>query len=110
MAKMISMIVLCSTTVVREGERVTPEVGKSFKFTAEEADYIKSVHPAGLRKPVNESSSSDDSDTDQGLQGGGFEEEETAEAAAAAAADAAAKVAGKKPVKAKPAPAADDDL
>lgn len=63
---MIRRVVTQSVTVVRDGERVTPEIGSSFEFTPEEIAYLDRISPAASRKPVNEAPllDSDDEDAD----------------------------------------------
>lgn len=50
----ITMAVKKGVTVVRDGKRVRPEVGKTFDFTADERDSILNVDPAALAKPAGE--------------------------------------------------------
>lgn len=52
---MAQMVPVEGVTVGRDGKRVTPPVGKSFDFTAEEIKSIKAARPEALRKPVDES-------------------------------------------------------
>jgi hypothetical protein len=51
---MPKLVTQATVTVIRDGKRVTPPIGKSFNYTTDEADYIRKQHPLGLRKPVNE--------------------------------------------------------
>lgn len=53
--KDISRVVAQSVTVVRDGERVTPPIGKPFPFTADELEFIDRANPAAVRKAVDES-------------------------------------------------------
>lgn len=109
--KMIRRVVVQSVTVVRDGQRVTPERGKAFDFTPEEIEYLDRISPAASRKPLNESPApapvnvaDDDEDEDD-------DAEPDAEAPAKPAAPAKAKPAAKKPAApAKPASSEDDDI
>lgn len=102
---MPKLVVTSSVTVIRNGKRVTPTIGKVFTFTDDEAKYILKHHPLGLRKPVvevleeepahsvAEASAEDDGDEDTDNE----TETET-------------KAPAKKPAKGKKAkPAADED-
>lgn len=107
--KMIRRVVVQSVTVVRDGQRVTPERGKAFDFTPEEIEYLDRISPAASRKPLNESPTpapvnvaDDDEDEDD-------DAEPDAEAPAKPAAPAKAK-AKAKPAAAKPASSEDDDI
>lgn len=51
---MPKLVVTSSVTVIRNGKRVSPAIGKVFNFTDDEAKYILKHHPLGLRKPVVE--------------------------------------------------------
>lgn len=61
--KMTSMVVNARITVVRDGKRVTPEVGKTFDFTAEEVESMNATLPGGIRKPINESKADAEEDS-----------------------------------------------
>lgn len=50
----VTMAVKKGVTVVRDGKRVRPELGKTFDFTADERDSILGVDPAALAKPAGE--------------------------------------------------------
>lgn len=50
----ITMAVKKGVTVVRDGKRVRPEIGKTFDFTAAERDSILEVDPAALAEPAGE--------------------------------------------------------
>lgn len=109
MGNMIRRVVVQSVTVVRDGQRVTPERGKAFDFTAEEIEYLDRISPAASRKAVDESATApvaapavkDDADEDDAED----------EAPAKATAPAKAKPAGKKAAAAaKPASSEDDDI
>lgn len=49
-----SRVVMQSVTVVRDGKRVTPEIGKPFPFTNAEITYLDKNAKGALRKAVNE--------------------------------------------------------
>lgn len=61
--KMTSMVVNARITVVRDGKRVTPEIGKTFDFTAEEVEAMNATLPGGIRKPINESKADAEDDS-----------------------------------------------
>lgn len=48
-------VVTQTVVVVRDGKRVIPEIGKPFKFTAEELKELKANAPDAFREPVDES-------------------------------------------------------
>lgn len=50
----MKLVPTVGVTVVRDGKRIRPTIGKAFDFTKEEAEAIKGVNPAALRKPNNE--------------------------------------------------------
>jgi hypothetical protein len=100
-------------TVVRDGKRVKPEIGKTFPFTAEEVENIRSADPAALMKPAGEeegtataAATSTTSSSAEGSQAGAKDGEKTPTANKS---DAEAKEAAK-PAKGKAAAATDDDL
>lgn len=57
---MAQRFVLQSITVVRDGKRTSPEIGKAFEFTAEEIKQIDKVMPTAYRKLVDESAADTD--------------------------------------------------
>lgn len=50
----ITMTVRKGVTVVRDGQRIRPEIGKTFDFTAAERDAVLEVDPSALTKPAGE--------------------------------------------------------
>lgn len=57
--KMIRRVVVQGVTVVRDGQRKSPELNKAFDFTQQEIDYLDRVAPAATRKTVNETVAED---------------------------------------------------
>jgi hypothetical protein len=53
-ASTVTMTVKKGVTVVRDGQRIRPEIGKTFDFTAEERDAIMETNPSVLAKPEGE--------------------------------------------------------
>jgi hypothetical protein len=99
-------------TVVRDGKRVKPEIGKAFDFTAEERDNILSADPAALAKHTGEedgnataAATSTTSSSAEGSQAGAKDGEKTPTANKS---DAEVKEAAK--TETKPAATTDDDL
>jgi hypothetical protein len=54
-SKGTSRVVAQSVTVVRDGKRVSPTIGKPYPFTAAELKFLDAANPAATRKAVNES-------------------------------------------------------
>ena len=52
--KLTRRMVTQSVTVVRDGKRQTPEIGKPFGFTRDEIKYLDRISPTATRKSVNE--------------------------------------------------------
>lgn len=59
MAKSNNRVALKSVIVVREGKRVSPPIGKSFPFTAEEVEALEESNPTAIRAAVNEDEQAD---------------------------------------------------
>jgi len=55
----VNMVPMKSVVVIRDGKRVTPTIGKSFPFTAEERNAILEVDSTALRKPTDETAGTD---------------------------------------------------
>ena len=73
-AKTTRRMVTQSVTVIREGKRVSPEIGKSYPFTEAEIEYLDRLSPAATRKSVNE----DPIDAEEEVEGGDTGDDETA--------------------------------
>jgi hypothetical protein len=58
-------------------QRIKPEIGKEFDFTADEIKDIKAANPEALRKPVNESGKGEGGKGDGGEGGNGGETPKT---------------------------------
>lgn len=54
MSKSTNRVPLKSVIVVREGQRVSPPLGKSFPFTAAEVKALEENNPTAIREAVNE--------------------------------------------------------
>ena len=54
MAKSNNRVALKSVIVVRDGKRVSPPIGKSFPFTAEEVEELEKSNPTAIREAKNE--------------------------------------------------------
>jgi len=52
---MPKLVPTVAVTVVRDGKRVTPPIGKAFDFNADEVKAVTAQMPSAFRKPVNES-------------------------------------------------------
>lgn len=64
MPKLVTQV---STTVIRDGKRVSPKLNAAFDYTQAEADYIRKVSgPLALRKPINESVEVDEGEEEAG--------------------------------------------
>lgn len=50
----VKMVPTVGVVVIRDGNRVVPEIGKAFAFETEERDAILEAQPNALRKPKNE--------------------------------------------------------
>lgn len=92
-------------TVVRDGKRVRPEIGKAFDLTAEEIAQLEKIRPKAIAKldKVEDDPRSTDTDTDDD---GAADDAAAAAAAAKPAAKTGAKSAGKGKAKAD----ADEEL
>jgi len=75
-AKTTRRMVTQSVTVIREGKRVSPEIGKSYPFTEAEIEYLDRLSPATTRKSVNEDPI--DADAEEEVEGGDTGDDETA--------------------------------
>lgn len=51
---MPKLVPTIGVTVIRDGVRKTPPIGKAFNFTAEEVESVRKQVPTAFRKPVNE--------------------------------------------------------
>lgn len=54
MSKSNNRVALKSVIVVRDGQRVSPPIGKSFPFTAAEIKALEESNPTAIREAVNE--------------------------------------------------------
>lgn len=116
---MPTLVTQISTCVIRKGKRVFPVIGKPFAYTDEEATYLRSQSPLGLRKPVNEVVAPDEGELDEGTtldddlddddDGDGDGEGEDAGKAAAKPQTAAEKKAAKAAAAKTAKPASEDD-
>lgn len=51
---MPKLVPTIGVTVIRDGVRKTPPIGKAFDFTAAEVEAVRKQVPTAFRKPVNE--------------------------------------------------------
>lgn len=51
---MPKLVPTIGVTVIRDGVRKTPQIGKAFDFTKEEIEAVRKQVPTAFRKPVNE--------------------------------------------------------
>lgn len=92
-------------TVVRDGKRVRPEIGKAFDLTAEEIAQLEKIRPQAIDKLGKVEDDPRSTDTDKDDDGAADDA-----AAAAAATKPAAKTGAKSAGKGKPKADADEEL
>lgn len=51
---MPKLVPTIGVTVIRDGVRKTPQIGKAFDFTKDEIEAVRKQVPTAFRKPVNE--------------------------------------------------------
>ena len=74
---------LQSVVVIRDGERVTPEIGRPYEFTKEEIEQVERANPAALSKKAVVDLTEDGKPTGDGdanPDGGDAKESKTAKA------------------------------